>query len=153
MIREATIEDVTEITAMLLVDKPWETVETLKHSTINISKGQSYITMLINDADDGMVYVAVDDYKIVGVILGQIQSHWCTDDKYSTDYVLYIKQDYRHKHYGYQLLKHFIDESKRKGVKSFVTGLPETEFKTGSMAKLLLRQGLKQKAIWYEKEF
>jgi GNAT superfamily N-acetyltransferase len=151
-IRRAVIEDVTEISAMLLSDKFWENVESYSKVDINIPKGKASITRLIN-SEAGMVYVAVQDKKIIGVVIGEVITSWCGDDKHSTDYALYVHSKYRHNMIGYKLLKHFAEETKRMGISKFITQLPFVNFNVDSMTKLLKRQGFKTIATVYEKDF
>lgn len=151
MIREATLEDMTEMGAMLLSDRFWESVQSFMDVEIDVNKGKLSVNHFIT-SEEGMVYLAIEDNKIVGMIIGELITNWFNYDKYTTDYALYVHSDYRHKNYGWKLLKHFVIESKKKGAKKFVTLLPHENFSASTMDKLLIRHGFKIKASAYEKD-
>lgn len=150
-IREAVIDDVTEIGAMCISDNFYEHAINFDTS-VNVKDALGYITYLIS-IENGMVYVATYNNKIVGIMIGEIYKNWWNDDLVSTDYALYVHSKYRHMSIGYKLLKHFVEQSRGKGAVKFVTGVMFNNFNSESVGKLLKRQGFKPVATMYEKEF
>jgi ribosomal protein S18 acetylase RimI-like enzyme len=152
LVREATLDDITEIAAMAMTDLFWEQVNSYSMHIVNVSKATENLTGAVVN-DNGILLVSTIKNRIVGFVLGEVVSSWWCDEVYSTDYALYVHSKYRHLGIGYKLLKSFNEISKAKGASKFVTGLSDVNFNVKSMEKLLHRQGFVKVATFYEKEF
>lgn len=150
-IREATINDISNIEDIVVSNDVLSTISSFMELNADIDKARFMVELWINDIN-GLVYIAECDNTIIGFILGEIYSPWCSNDKYATDYALYVDPQYRNKRIGIKLLDYFLQQCSIKKVKKVLTGMALNNFNVESMEKLLQRKGFSLTAKYYSKD-
>jgi GNAT superfamily N-acetyltransferase len=151
MIRNATLDDITELLAMLYVDGG---TDVPSHTWMDLDAGKisTALTWLITKSNP-MVYVFLNEKdRIIGFIAGEITEAWLGHALFTTDYALYVRSDYRHKRIAFKLLNHFIEQSIELGAERIMTTMPLENFNCNSMEKLLERKGFTITSKTYTRE-
>ncbi len=112
-VRSGIIEDLKELTECYV--EIWESLrEWLPESFVNPeidrmlkSEGKEWLEQMIR-SERGIVLVAKEDSKIIGVALGGVSEGVCHLG------FLGVKKEYRKKGVGTKLLNRFIDEAKKR---------------------------------------
>jgi GNAT superfamily N-acetyltransferase len=139
MIYPATLEDITEILALCLVDGVFDEVPNFTNIKPDNNKITSTLSALIH-TDKPLVFVYKIDNKIIGFIVGELYEHFVGHRLYATDYALYVAKKYRHKTIGYKLLNHFFSEAIKAGADEINTTMVMNNFNnTETMERLLKR--------------
>ena len=83
---------------------------------------KSFETCLVEN--NRICFVAEEDSKIVGVLVGELKTNIEKFDKdgYARIIILYIDKDFQHQKIGYSLFKQFVDELKKNNKEKFIIG-------------------------------
>lgn len=118
MIRQATKEDIGEILSIL---QTTVNETSFKDLTINPDKAIDYLEEFI---DNNQYMAAVEkDGKLIGGMIGTIESPWYSDDLIGYDLGLFILPEYRHGLIATKLILYFIEWCKKNNVKQIRPGI------------------------------
>lgn len=102
-------------------------------------------------ADQGGMFVAEKDNKVVGMILGMVTEHFFGRDLVASDLVVYVHPDHRGGTMVVRLLKKFEAWAYATGAKVIVLGV-STEIKADRTGELYKRLGYRSTGVMAVKE-
>ena len=112
-----------DIAEAVLVGECLHSESIWSHLSFDRLYGTKYCEFMINNPQHGFILVYKHEDKIIGGLVGVVNSFPFSQDKYSDVYILFLKKEFRRGFAGPMLMYKYIEEAKKRNVKEIRAGV------------------------------
>lgn len=148
MIRHATATDIDRIVELGAAMHAESRFARLPYSA---EKCRALVASMVANPEEMCTLVAEQQGQIIGAFLGFIEEHFFTEAKVASDFILYVKPEFRGSLAGPRMLDYFTAWAKVRGVEMIEVGI-STGVCVEKSTRLYQRLGYRPVGIVFEYE-